>query len=482
MNIHRWIFGFLLWVGASSTFSEKAFTVEAARKTEAAGWKRMETLLKEITPPSIPRHTISINKFGGKGDGTTDNRLAIEKAIDAVSKKGGRITFPKGDYFVDGPIVLKSEINLHLEKGARIFFSDNAASYLPAVKVRWEGTICYNYSPLIYGVGLTNIAITGEGVIDGAAVIWSKTWRKKQNPDKKVLRQMGNDMIPDEQRVFGNGFLDLNNDGKDDGFGDGKPHWLRPSLFEIHDCENVLLEGVTFKDSPFWTIHPVFSKNIIIRNLTVLGSVLNDDGVDPDSCEKVLIEGCTIKTRDDAISLKAGRDQDAWNRKPCRNIVVRNNQLLSGVNAFCIGSEMSGGVEYVFVEDNYIANGKHAMNFKCNLDRGGQVQHIYIRDIEVESCSDALFIFRMDYHGWRGNHYPTKFNDFYVSEIHCKSVDKTPIQIVGVADEPIRRVYLSDITVDAAGSPNEIKFAKQVLFEQVDIAGTVLNSPAPWGR
>lgn len=477
MNIHRWVLGLALVIGVQTGFGEEQFSVETARKAAEAGWARMDALLKEITTPEFPDHTCLINEFGGVGDGQADNRQAIADAINAVSKKGGRITFPEGDYFVDGPILLKSNVELHLEKGARIFFSDKAESYLPAVKVRWEGTICYNYSPLIYGVGLTNIAITGEGVIDGNAVTWSKAWRRKQKPDKAVLRQMGNDTIPEEQRVFGNGFLDLNNDGKDDGHGDGKPHWLRPSLFEVHDCENVLLEGVTFKDSPFWTVHPVFSKNIIIRNLAVLGSVLNDDGVDPDSCENVLIEGCTIKTRDDAIALKAGRDQDGWDRKPCRNIIVRNNKLLSGVNAFCIGSEMSGGVEYVFAEDNYIANGKHALNFKCNLDRGGQVQHVYLRNFNIESCTDAMFIFRMDYHGWRGNHYPTKFNDFYVSDIRCKSVEKTPIQIVGVADAPIRRVFLSNVAVDAGGNPNEIKFTEQILFEGVSIEGTVQESP-----
>jgi len=418
------------------------FNIEVAKANERAGWEMVPSILGRINPPTIPSQTFNIIDYGGKGDGTMDHRQIIAEMIDqAAQRGGGQIVFPEGDYLVDGPIHLKSNIELHLEKGSRIFFSDHAESYLPAVKVRWEGTVCYNYSPLIYGIGLKNIAITGEGIIDGNAVNWSKTWRKKQKPDKAVLRQMGNDRIPEEQRVFANGFLDLNGDGQDDGYGDGQAHYLRPTLLQLYECENILIEGVTFRDSPFWTVHPVFSKNITIRNLTVLGSVLNDDGIDPDSCEDVLIEGCTIQTRDDAISIKAGRDQDAWDRLPSRYIIVRNNRLLSGVNAFCIGSEMSGGVEYVFAEKNTIANGKHALNFKCNLDRGGQVQHVYLRDFEIESCKDAMFIFRMDYHGYRGNHYPTKFNDFYISNIRCASVKKTAIEIVGVADEPISRVF-----------------------------------------
>lgn len=447
------------------------FSVESARIIEQTGWASVAERLEQINPPSLPGRTFSIAEFGGAGDGVTDNREFIAKAIDAASQSGGKIVFPEGDYFIDGPIHLKSNIHLHLEKGARVFFGDDASKYLPAVKVRWEGTVCYNYSPQIYGIGLTNVAITGKGMLDGNAKEWSRTWRKMQKPDKARLRQMGNDTIPDEQRVFGNGFLDLNGDGKDDGHGDGNLHFLRPSLLELYECENILIEGVTIKDSPFWTVHPVFSKNIILRNLNVQGEVLNDDGIDPDSCQDVLIEGCTIKTRDDAIAIKAGRDQDAWNRPKCSNIIIRNNRLLSGVNAFCIGSEMSGGVEYVFAENNYIAGGKHALNFKCNLDRGGQVQHIYLRNFEIESCEDAMFIFRMDYHGYRGNHFPTKFNDFYVSDIRCGSVAKTPFKLIGVEDEPIRRVFLSNITVKKAGQKNELAFVDAVFFDNVVING-----------
>jgi polygalacturonase len=333
--------------------------------------------------------------------------------------------------------------------------------------VRWEGTVCYNYSPLIRGYQLENVAITGGGTIDGAAREWSIEWRKHQNPDKARLRQMGNDKVPDRQRVFGNGYLDLNGDGVDDGFGDGQQHYLRPSLLELYECNNVLIEGLTLRDSPFWTVHPVFCKNVTIRNLRIYGETLNDDGIDPDSSEDMLIEGCEIRTHDDAIAIKAGRDQDAWDRPGSRNIIVRKNHLFSGVNALCIGSEMSGGVENLYAYDNYIAGGRHALNFKCNLDRGGQVQRVFIKDIEIESCQDAMFIFRMDYHGYRGNHFPTRFNDFYVSGIRCKEVLKTPFRIVGVEDQPITRILLDDINIEEAGEESVIEFAKNLVFHQV---------------
>ncbi len=463
---------FLLQVCQSD--QPETFTYKQAKKLEIKAWDELTGILERIIPPEFPNQQVPITDFGGIGDSITDNHEAFGKAINELAgSEGGTLSVPPGQYFIDGPIHLKSNINLHIEEGARIFFSNNPESYLPAVKVRWEGTVCYNYSPLIYGYQLENLAITGKGIIDGAAREWSIEWRKHQNPDKTRLRQMGNDTVPEQQRVFANGYLDLDGDGRDDGYGDGMQHYLRPTLIELYECEGVLIEDLTVRNSPMWTVHPVFSKNVTLRNLKIYGESLNDDGIDPDSSEDLLIEGCEIKTHDDAIAIKAGRDQDAWDRPGSRNIIVRNNHLLSGVNAICIGSEMSGGVENLYAYDNYIAGGKHALNFKCNLDRGGQVQKVYIRDIEIESCQDAMFIFRMDYHGYRGNHFPTKFNDFYVSGIKCKKVEKIPFRIVGVNEEPITRILLDNITIDEAGEDNVIEFAEELVFNEVSIQGSL---------
>ena len=452
------------------------FSYNKAKELEAEGWKQVPRILERIVPPSFAGNEFNIMDFGAKGDSTTNSLSAMMKAVEACNEAGGgKVIVPPGQFYMEGPIHLKSNVHVYLEKGARIFFTNDYEKYLPAVKVRWEGTVCYNFSPLIYAYQQENIAISGEGEIDGAARDWSFEWRKLQKPEKDRLRKMGNDTIPEEQRVFANGFLDLDGDGKDDGYGDGKLHYLRPTLVELYECKNILIEGLSFKNSPFWTIHPVFSRNVTIRNLTIYGEVLNDDGVDPDSCEDVLIEGCVIQTRDDAISIKAGRDQDAWNRMGSKNIVVRNNRLLSGANALCIGSEMSGGVENVFAENNFIANGKHALNFKCNLDRGGQVQKVYLRNTEIESCQDAMFIFRMDYHGYRGNNFPTKFNDFFVSGIRCGTVEKRPFKIVGVPSEPITRVLLDDIEVEEAGGESQLEHTQAIIFNDVRVEGQVFG-------
>lgn len=450
------------------------WTIQKARAELAQAWATQpEAILARIAPPAFPAVDYPITDYGARAGGDYDNHPSIKDAIAACHQGGGgRVLIPAGEWYCAGPVHLQSGVNLHLEEGAILRFSDQVEDYLPLVKVRWEGTVNWNYSPLIYAYQQTDIALTGTGEIDGNAREWSVEWRKQQKPDKKRLRQMGNDLVPEDQRVFGNGFLDLNGDGQDDGYGDGQPHWLRPSLVEFYECENVLIAELTLRNSPFWTVHPVFCRNVSIRGLRVYGGYLNDDGIDPDSCTDVLIEDCYIETKDDAISIKAGRDQDAWQRPPCRNILIRNCRLNSGVNSFCVGSEMSGGVENVFVEDCHILNGKHGLNFKCNLDRGGQVQHIYLRNITIDTVREAMFIFRMDYHGYRGNNYPTKFNNFYATNIDCQVVLEKPFKIVGVESEPVQRVYLGDITVQQAGQTSELAFAKAVLARDVQIAGT----------
>ncbi len=449
---------------------QDGFTMEDAKAKETEAWATQpQAILARIRPPVFPEKTFLITDFGAES-GDFDSRPAIMKAIDECNKAGGgQVVLPPGRWFSKGPIHLKDNVNLRLEEGAALKFSDDPEAYLPLVKVRWEGTVCWNYSPLIYAYQKSNIALTGKGTIDGNAANWSIEWRKAQKPDKDVLRQMGNDKVPEDQRVFGNGFLDLDGDGEDDGNGDAKQHWLRPTLIELYQCNNILLEGLTLKNSPFWTVHPVFSKNISIKGLQIYGGYLNDDGIDPDSSEDVLIEECYIETEDDAISVKAGRDQDAWDRGKSRNIIVRNCRLNSGVNSFCVGSEMSGGVENIFVEDCHILSGKHGLNFKCNLDRGGQVKNIFLRNIEIDSVREAMFIFRMDYHGYRGNHFPTKFNDFFASNITCGKVKAKPFKIVGVEEEPITRVVLHDIVIREAGEPSLIEFAEEVIAENVMI-------------
>ncbi|CAH0999499.1 hypothetical protein LEM8419_00799 [Neolewinella maritima] len=459
--------------------AEGDFTADRAATVADSAWLTLPDRLARIQAPTFADRDFSVVDYGASDDSLTDSRPAILAAIAACNAAGGgRVVLPAGAWHSAGPLHLLSDVNLHLAEGARLTFSSEPADYLPAVEVRWEGTVVYNYSPFIYAKGQRNIAITGSGTIDGKARQWSMDWRKRQQADKDRLRKMGNDRLPDEQRVFADGFLDLDGDGSDDGYGDGKPHWLRPTLIEFYDCRNVLLEDFTARNSCFWTVHPTFCTNVTIRGLQVFGSTLNDDGVDPDSSTDVLIEDCYIRTHDDAISLKAGRDQDAWDRPGTSNVIVRNCRLASAVNAFCIGSEMSGGVEDVFVENVRIEDGKHAINFKSNLDRGGRVADVFLRDIDVDRVEESTFIFRMDYHGYRGNSFPTEFSDIYAEQIRVGYGGKVAFKIVGVPDAPIRRVYLKDFTIDSTRVISELLHTEDIVADAVTVGGTTWSPGA----
>jgi len=419
--------------------SQETF-VDEAEQLNVDGWKQVDSILERINAPEFPDRVFNVKDFLQSKEGEKAFVNGVNRAVvECNAQGGGKVVIPSGEHIANGPIHLLSNVNLHLEEGAVLKFGVNPIDYTPLVLVRWEGTLCYNYSPLIYAHKQNNIAVTGKGIIDGQTQLGWYKWKRDNNgmnqePDKKTLRQYGNDVTPVETRVFGNGYLDLNSDGEDDGYGDGKEHYLRPTSIEFLECRNILFEDFTIRNTPFWNIHFVFCKNVTVRRLNIQKGTTNDDGLDPDSSADVLIENCIINTMDDAIAIKAGRDQDAWERLPAENIVIRNNNLTSATNGFCIGSEMSGGVRNVFVYDNEIPQVMRAINFKCNLDRGGQVEKIYIRNNRVGTCAAELFIFRMDYHGYRGNNYPTKFNDFFVTDISCDSVKQTAFKIVGVED------------------------------------------------
>ncbi len=407
-----------------------------------------EKILKNIKAPQFPNRDITISD-------KTNTRAAIQKAVeDLTAQGGGRVVVPAGEWQIAGPIHLKNNVNLHVSKGARLLFSDDPKHYLPLVRVRWEGTICYNYSPLIYAIGQKNIAVTGEGTLDGNCERFWSTWKKPQEETKKIIRKMGNDVVPDSMRRFGEGYF------------------LRPSLIEFHNCENILLENFTIKSSPFWTIHPVFCKNITGRGLNIKKGVTNDDGFDPDSCEDVLIENCDIHTNDDAIALKAGRDQDAWQRGSTRRVVVRNCRVSTEIaNGFCIGSEMSGGVEDVFVENYTVVKTDYALNFKCNLDRGGFIRNINIRDMKVDSSGRACILFQMDYNGYRGGNYPPDFRDFKIDNLMCKNTEGVGVKIVGVESKLVKNVALKNVDIKKAKSEKEVRFTENISMQNVRVNG-----------
>jgi len=427
---------------------------EAPAKT---GWDLLPDILSRIVPPTFPDRDFPVTDYGAVGDGVTDCKAAFKKAIAACTKAGGgRVVVPKGTWLTNGPIHLDNNVNLHVTKDATIMFGTNFGDYLPHVRVRWEGTECYNYSPLVYAYKKTNIAITGSGALNGQAKSSWAMWSGKNKPgttSNEVLRKMGKEGTPVEDR---------------------KLH-CKPTMIEPFECTNVLIEGVTLNDYPFWCVHPTFCTNVTIRKLRIESHNSNNDGIDPDSSKDVLIEDCYLDQSDDCIAIKAGRDQDAWRvGKPCENIVVRNMTIFDGI---AIGSECSGGVRNVFVYDCEYESG-NVLYCKSNLDRGGYIKDIYVKNLKIGKA--RILRLRNNYHGYRGGHFPTEFRNINIEDVHIKQGSDETISITGVEGALVHDVFLKNITVDTAEPPIlHLRLAENVVLTNVSIGGKIQPTHPP---
>ena len=317
----------------------------------------------------------SIIDYGAKLGDQEANSQAIASAIKAANAAGGgRVVVPAGKWET-GPIHFKDNIDLHLEEEAILSFSPNPSDYLPAVKTTWEGMECYNYSPLIYAYCCRNVAITGKGKLRANLDVW-KIWYARPKPHMEALKhlyEMASKGVPVINRQMATGEANL-----------------RPQFIQFNRCHNVLLEGISIENSPFWVIHPFLCKDVVIRGVHVNARGHNNDGVDPEMSQNVLIEDCIFNQGDDAIAIKSGRNQDAWRlNTPSRNIVVRNCHVKNGHQLVAIGSELSGGVENVLVEDctidKRISSIGHLLYIKTNERRGGFARNIYMHRISAGS-------------------------------------------------------------------------------------------------
>ncbi len=418
-------------------------------------WSQVGEIEKQIVAPQFRDVDYSIADYGAVADGQSDALPAIRSAVDRCSSDGGgRVVIPAGRFFCKGPVVLKSNVNLHFETGAELIFSADEEDYLPVVLTRWEGTEVYNYSPLIYAYQVKNIAITGSGVINGQGSLNFARWKPLQKPDQRQLRAQGTAVVPVCERVYGQG------------------HFLRPALIEPVACDNVLIEGVKIVDATFWSIHLIACQNVIVRNVTVDSTNLNNDGCDPESSRNVLIEDCFFRTGDDAIAIKSGRDNDAWRiGQPTENVIIRNCVFDTEVNGLCIGSEVSGGVRNVFAENIRIKHAGNGLYFKSNLDRGGYISRVYVRNVTVDSVSSALVRFEPDYKSESRADYPTLFRDFLLEDITAKRADGCGIDVAGFDALPVQNVTIRRLTLDETPVPLRIRNVSNLLLDEVMING-----------
>ena len=367
-------------------------SVAQAKAWDEEEYKRIE---QSIKAPSFPQKDFLITKYGAKTTNTAaKNQKAINKAIAACSKKGGgRVIVPAGT-FLTGAITMLSHVNLVVEKDAVLKFAFEPDLY-PIVPTRWEGIDCHNLSPCIYAYKQTDIAVTGEGTIDGSGA--NDTWWpwnghprfgfkegmiSQRGGSRARLLKYAEDGVPMDQRIF----------TKEDG--------LRPQLINFYLCENILMENLTLLNSPFWVIHPLLSKNITVRGMKIINDGPNGDGCDPESCDGVLIENCFFNTGDDCIAIKSGRNNDGrlWD-KPSENIIIRNCEMKNGHGGVVIGSEISGGCRNVYAENNVMDSPEleRVVRIKTNTCRGGVIENINARNIKVGVCKESVLKINLDY-------------------------------------------------------------------------------------
>ena len=429
-------------------------------------------ILARIKPPKFKKKDYSILKFGAKAGGQTDCRVAINNAIDACSKAGGgRVVVPAGE-FLTGAIRLRSNVNLHVSKGATLKFATDPKAYLPIVHTRWEGMELMHLSPLIYAYEQTNIAITGEGTLDGQgrSFFWKWHGNPRYGGDPNVISQrdararlyeMMDKNVPVEKRIFG-----------------GEKDFLRPQFIQPYKCKNVLIEGVKIVDSPMWEVHPVLCENVTIRNLHIATHGPNNDGCDPESCKDVMIDNCFFDTGDDCIAIKSGRNNDGRRLNvPTENVIIRNCTMKDGHGGITVGSEISGGVRNVFAHDNKLDSPDlwTAIRFKNNASRGGKLENFYYNNNTIGTVSRAVIEIDFNYEeGAKGSHIPLVRN-VRIDGLTCGSGNRA-LDLQGLDNAPIFDVSLKNCTFGTMKNESIIKNVKGLKLEGVTIGGKRVDS------
>lgn len=397
----------------------------------------------------FPARDFPITDYGAVKGTETPNTEAIAKAITACHEAGGgRVVIPEGEWLT-GPVHFKSNVNLYLEEGAVLRFTDNPSHYLPAVMTSWEGMECYNYSPLLYAFDCENIAISGQGTLAPIMDTW-KTWFKRPAPHMEALKElytMASTDVPVEQRQMAEG---ENN--------------LRPHLIHFNRCRNVLLDGFKIRQSPFWTVHLYLCDGGIARNLDVKAHGHNNDGIDLEMSRNILVENCVFDQGDDAVVIKAGRNQDAWRlNAPCENIVVRHCEILKGHTLLGIGSEMSAGVRNVYMHHCTAPDSVFRLFFaKTNHRRGGFIENIWMKNVKAGKMQRVLEVDTDVLYQWRDlvptyKDSITSIRGLYMDSVTCERAEAI-YDLKGDERMPIKDVEIKNVTVGEV-----TKFVKNVV-------------------
>ncbi|MDN4501090.1 glycoside hydrolase family 28 protein [Alteromonadaceae bacterium BrNp21-10] len=442
---------------------------QAEQSSSDKDWLKAQSIRDAIVVPSFAEQQFNIVDFGAQSGSDHDCTESIKAAIQQCHESGGgQVRVPAGIFYT-GAVHLLSNVNLHIAKGATLKFITDPKKYLPAVFTRWEGLEMMGYSPLIYAYKQKNIAVTGEGTLDGSAnnqtwwpwkgphkeAHWDHIVGEDQKPARMKLMQDAENGVPVAERVYAEGAF------------------LRPPFVQPYECENVLIEGIKVKDSPFWLLNPVLCKSVTVRGVTMQSHGPNSDGCDPESCDHVLIENCTFDTGDDCIAIKSGRNADGRRvATPSQNIVIANCHMREGHGGVVIGSEISGGVNNVFVEDCTMDSPEleRAIRIKTNSIRGGVIEHLRYRNINVGKVKNAIVVNFFYEEGDAGTFDPT-VRDIIIENMDCQQVLKKPLYLQGFERAPMYDIKLKNCHFNNTGEDSIVRHVNNMTLDNVTIDG-----------
>ena len=453
--------------------------------------------LPRVQEPVFKKDSFYITRFGAKQDGRTLNTKSINDAIIRCNANGGGVVVIPAGFWLTGPIELKSNVNLHLQKNALLQFTKDFNQY-SIVEGNWEGVPQMRNQSPVSASNATNIAITGFGIIDGNGDAWRMVKKDKLNETqwKKLVASGG--VLSDDKKTWypsekslkgskldGPGVItkakssDYYNDVKD---------FLRPNMVVLTRCKKVLLQDVTFQNSPAWNLHPLMCEDLTVRHVYAKNPFYaqNGDGIDVESCKNVLIENSTFDVGDDGICIKSGRDEAGRMRgMPTLNLLVRNCTVYHAHGGFVIGSEMSGGANNLYVEDCTFIGTDVGLRFKTTRGRGGIVENVFVKNITMKDIAAEAILFDMYYSAQdpvvlagEKREAPVvktlpvtegtpRFRNFYVSNITCDGAEKA-IFIRGLPEMHIQNINLQNMVLQSRHGI-EMSEATGVNFKNVQL-------------
>lgn len=440
-----------------------------------------------VQRPSFPDYQVDIRDFGAKADGETLNTEAINNAIKAVSEKGGgKVVIPEG-LWLTGPVVLQDNVNLHVEKNALVLFSGDADLY-PLVRTSFEGLDMLRCQSPISAMNAENIAITGYGVLDGSGDSWRPVKRNKMTDGQwksllksgGVVDESGKVWYPNEGALKAS-ILTGSKEKREisDSEWEGMKRWLRPVLLSIVKSKRVLLEGVTFRNSPSWCLHPLSCEDLTLNGVKVFNPWYsqNGDALDVESCKNVVVTNSLFDAGDDAICIKSGKDADGRRRgEPCENVLVKNNTVLHGHGGFVVGSEMSGGVRNVYVADCTFIGTDVGLRFKSTRGRGGVVENVYVDNINMINIPGDALIADLYYAVKDAPGAPVpavteetpSFKNIHISNISCKGAGRAMF-LNGLPEMPIENFSVRNMRITDAQKGAFINKVAGVTLENIEI-------------